>query len=138
MDRTIDKQIAAMLGYATLEAEDSAFGPALYLHDVTAQKDGTGHRIIGASWKWLIVGGVLGEYCVRLCPAWSTDIRAAWELIDHHPHYVYLVRSNENGRFGWKDKATWKCRFYAPQSFEVEADTAPLAICLAALKTVKK
>jgi hypothetical protein len=67
-------------------------------------------------------------------PEYSTDIAAAWALIERHPHYVYLVRSNDNGRFGFKDRMTWKCRFYAPQSFEVEADTAPFAICLAALK----
>jgi hypothetical protein len=135
-DRSLDKQVAAALGYETLEAEDSAFGPALYIHDVTATRDGTNHRVIGASWERLKVNGIVAEYCVRLCPAWSTNIAAAWELIEQHPHYVSLTRSNDNGRFGFKDRMTWKCRFYAPQSFEVEADTAPVAICLAALKAL--
>lgn len=68
---------------------------------------------------------------------YSTDIADAWQLIERHPHYVYVIRSNEDKYTGkWKEHMTWRCRFYAPEKFEIEADTAPLAICLAALKAL--
>lgn len=76
-------------------------------------------------------------YPVDAPAPYSTDITAAWQLIEKHPHYVSLTHSNDHGYTGrWNDHMTWRCRFYAPEKFEAEADTAPLAICLAALKAI--
>ena len=71
-------------------------------------------------------------------PYYSTDIGAAWQLIDRHPHYVLLVRSNETNSklVPWAEEMAWRCRFYAPEKFEACAATAPHAICLAALKAI--
>lgn len=70
-------------------------------------------------------------------PDYCNDIAAAWQVVEKHPHYISLIRSNDNGRFGFKETPTWKCRFYAPEKFEAEADTATRAICLAALEAIK-
>lgn len=60
-------------------------------------------------------------------PHYSTDIAAAWTLIERHPFYVYIARVH----------GFWQCNFYAPEAFKATADTAPLAICLAALKAAE-
>jgi hypothetical protein len=73
----------------------------------------------------------------EIYPEYSTDIAAAWEIVAKHPHYFQLVRSNETG---WRPSPwgamLWRCRFYAPEKFEARAETAPLAICRAALLAV--
>jgi hypothetical protein len=75
---------------------------------------------------------------VRGMPCPSTDIADAFELVDKHPYYFSLRRTNDyrNARWNLGDPIKWVCRFYAPEKFQVVADAAPHAICLAALKAV--
>jgi hypothetical protein len=81
-------------------------------------------------------GGTADEYTSNL-PNYSNDISAAWVVVRKHPHYFSLVRSNETG---WRPAPwgamLWLCRFYAPGKFEAKAETAPLAICRAALLAI--
>jgi hypothetical protein len=66
-------------------------------------------------------------------PHYSTDIAAAWQVIDRMEELVRMARI---GRV----IGGWECRFVQLEDttgyYDVleEADTAPLAICLAALK----
>lgn len=140
--RQLDALIARHIyGWDTAIYRD-VFGHTLYIVDRSAVKTGeySSHvRLIGGSWeRGYDAQDNLVEFFGRICPAYSTSIEAAMQIVEKHPHYFYLVRSNDNGRFGWKEQMTWKCRFYAPKSMEAEADTAPLAICLAALKAVEE
>lgn len=60
--------------YDTIFAEDSAFGPRLYLWDkyaVRTEYGASNCRLIGATWARLRVDGEVSEYFVRLCPRWS-------------------------------------------------------------------
>lgn len=58
-------------------------------------------------------------------PHYSTDISAAWELLDKTTSWL-IGKHFEGGYF---------CRLVLEDGvYEVEADTAPLAICLAFLK----
>src|SRR3990167_5822407 len=68
---------------------------------------------------------------------YSTDFASAWMVVEKHPHYFSLARSNDtDGRRSPFGDTTWRCRFYAPEKFQAEAATAPLAICRAALLAV--
>jgi len=67
-------------------------------------------------------------------PAFSTDIAAAWEVVEKlHQRFptIHLSLGAPNQR--------WYCSFFGTvddKGSALEADTAPLAICLAALKAV--
>lgn len=71
-------------------------------------------------------------------PSYSTDIAAAWEVVEHLP----LTWWPEVGRM--QDGSSWYCELClgSPDpagvgpAIRVVAATAPLAICLAALKAV--
>lgn len=66
----------------------------------------------------------------HFCPLYSTDIAAAWRVVEK------LIEPTIE-RHGSRWSVT--CLREAPQDtrwIEVDADTAPLAICLAALKAV--
>lgn len=86
---------------------------------------------------------------VEIVPRFSTDISAAWEVMEKikflqpdpkdyglKPGHLQLFTVQFNG-FGW-------CVGWAPigldgnQTVEAEAETLPLAICLAALKAKEK
>lgn len=72
-------------------------------------------------------------------PGWSpsTNIATAWEVVQKHPYYFALYRTNETDwRLALFGTVHWECRFYAPEKFDAKADTAPLAICRAALIVV--
>jgi hypothetical protein len=96
------------------------------------------------------IGGVL--YCppgspynhggVNVVPYYSTRIDAAWEVVEKHPAIVVQRATSRDG-----SKAGYMCSLplepndprRAGQritSVNAEADTAPLAICRAALKAV--
>src|SRR4051812_17548037 len=62
----------------------------------------------------------------------STDIAAAWEVVEHFANYKWLAQS-ASGRWG-TGPMMWECAFASPASFQVVAETAPLAICRAALR----
>ncbi len=75
----------------------------------------------------LVAEKVMGETCLFTAPAYSTDIAAAWQVVDKlHALSFYL----EVGSAGWM------ARFANISATEASAATAPLAICLAALKAV--
>lgn len=65
------------------------------------------------------------------CPPYSIDIAAAWEMIPHLPQ-LQLWYNGPNAA------EKWHCVVYPKdgRSKGAVADTAPLAICLAALKAV--
>jgi hypothetical protein len=84
------------------------------------------------------------RWIASVCPAYSTDIAAAWEVVEkvwatlpktgYGTFRALLHRRDPDGR--------WICEF-APNAHgdwrthaTAEADTAPLAICLAALRAV--
>lgn len=70
-------------------------------------------------------------------PHYSTDIAAAWQILARLRElgfkYISVV-SLSNGWQCWGDKAMTLNS--VPPDVSVNADTAPLAICLAALKAV--
>lgn len=68
-------------------------------------------------------------------PHYSTDTGAAWEVVEKFPHF-YLFRWIAGGPM----PGQWECRFSDTDDGTkiVWADTAPHAICLAALKAVGK
>lgn len=60
-------------------------------------------------------------------PPYSTSIEAAWEVVEK-------MRQRE---FGFSLNDAWIAWFLAaPNEYQADADTAPHAICLAALKAV--
>lgn len=63
-------------------------------------------------------------------PCYSTDITAAWLVVEKmHFHYTYLTLQVIAVRVGAKFDGT-----HFPEMDMIWADTAPLAICKAALK----
>jgi len=69
--RELDEQCARAMGYATLYAEDSAFGPSLYLHDPDAIREphGTSNaHLLGASWDRLRVDGKIDWFFCAAVP----------------------------------------------------------------------
>lgn len=77
-----------------------------------------------------------GRGCAPLTTAWrvpysrySTDIAAAWEVVEK-------VRGDRDVWLQWDSETSiWGCQFFSG-GHECFADTAPLAICRAALKAV--
>jgi len=72
------------------------------------------------------------------CPDYSTSISAAWEVVEklcQHDKFIQLTRGSWNQKTNsW---TTWIVEVDGPSSTErVEAPTAPLAICRAALKAI--
>lgn len=87
-----------------------------------------------------IAGGVV---CAQFAPRYSTDIAAAWTILEplergSPRRYAEVTRRGYHTREGVVDG--WSCQFRdidEPWNWAyVEAQTAPLAICLAALKAV--
>lgn len=82
--------------------------------------------------RWVEPGGAMAHVNP---PEFSTDIAAAWQVVEKlnadgwgHRHSVYSPAAE---RPGW----AWEFAIGA-KSFEGTAETAPLAICRAALLTV--
>lgn len=69
----------------------------------------------------------------RMVPQYSTDISAAWEVVEK------LRQSGYQGRIDWaRPELGYECAFWSSPILPNEmqfprAETAPLAICLAAL-----
>ena len=59
---------------------------------------------------------------------YSTNINVAWEIVDKIKQEDQYYFKLENG-----DLKDYECHF---SSYSAEADTAPMAICLAALKII--
>lgn len=99
-------------------------------------------RIDSISWSEPAPSGLGYQRLETDLPCYSTDIAAAWEVVPElrrrRIHFeitcagisdVYTVKL-----FHW---AAFKDTFYeGPHKFEAYSDTAPEAICLAALKSV--
>lgn len=93
----------------------------------------------GRMMHWKSRGELMGEP-----PCYSTDIAAAWRILDvlEHglpPRYSTVTRRSYNSPAKYVDGG-WSCEFRdisAPwEMVYVEAPTATLAICLAALRAV--
>jgi hypothetical protein len=75
------------------------------------------------------------EHCrpVGFCTSYSTDIAAAWEVVEK-------MRADGNEPDVWVDgDGDWRCSVFVgepPKEFSWYAPTAPLAICRAALLAV--
>lgn len=63
-------------------------------------------------------------------PYYSTDISAAWEVVEK------LAPKEDEFRITRYHLQEWSCVFEFFNQSAVSADTAPMAICLAALKAV--
>lgn len=63
-------------------------------------------------------------------PTYSTDIRAAWEIVEK------LCPQEDEFQLKRFNKKEWDCNFSYFMETSCQADTAPHAICLAALKAV--
>lgn len=67
-------------------------------------------------------------------PKFSTDIAAAWMVVEKM-HELGFRTDLESGWENLHEYFAWKCKFYKPHYLETHHhETAPLAICLAALK----
>ena len=65
------------------------------------------------------------------CPHYSTDIKAAWEIVDklgEHPGYYDLYLAGHSTQ--------WRARFEEQDTHTAKGETPAHAICLAALKAV--
>lgn len=106
--REMDKLIARLMGWTW--DEESARSPT----------DGRNWRKPSDPWWWL--------------PHYSTDVGDAWEVVEKFRLFVMPWGSAEDGAWVAADKRDANCRF---TSVLEHADTAPLAICRAALKLAK-
>lgn len=83
------------------------------------------------------LGTLHGREIPYVPPHYSTDIAAAWQVMEH-------ITAQKRDDFGWFDlrfvNDRWKATFITGAYYEardhIEAPTAPHAICLAALKAV--
>ena len=81
-----------------------------------------------------------GETEYDPCPAYSTDIRAAWEVVEKMAEGEGWQLSLNGPIGGWRAECTWwGCSIpligvRKNLHHKAEAATAPMAICLAALK----
>jgi hypothetical protein len=100
--------------------------------------------------RWSVPGAPPQFNMPTECPPYSTDIAAAWEVVEALEGKTILeldehgaFRSRENGGFQLQGpyirsqwRAGWLERDHEYYLAEEVAATAPLAICLAALKAV--
>lgn len=87
------------------------------------------NTILNDGWKYIDIGtGIL-----KNIPPYSTNIAAAWEVVEklRSERMMVSIVSDEDG--GWNVEM-WD--YNNRQSKEVFSETAPHAICLAALKAV--
>lgn len=95
-------------------------------------------------WQWFPDIRGTGQEILDIVPHYTTDISAAWQVVneiledddmDEDPFSLHRSYSNKAGApFNF-----WKCTIcLCGQSYSYQAQTAPLAICLAALNVLKK
>lgn len=84
------------------------------------------------------VFGKLPSFALDNFPHYSTDISAAWEVVeklrdpsDDEPDF--WVITDEGKKNGWTVSSYWAHHDGNIDNFHIRADTAPLAICRAAL-----
>ena len=101
-------------------------------------------KVMGQTIEWiggdpfltnLIYEGRGGSYSTN-APRYSTDIAAAWEVVeklgDMSVHHFYDPTLEE-----WFYHVAWRSPDGIEHHCSAEANTAPYAICLAALKAVR-
>lgn len=71
-------------------------------------------------------------YLSNPLPNYSTDITAAWEIINKLPYLVTLTTNNPY--HPTTPETEWFCSFQ--EEYEAEGESAAHAICLAALKAI--
>lgn len=136
------------------------FGDTLYIVDQTATRAGehsTIASLLGASWqRGYDAENNLVEFYGRICPAYSTDIAAAWQVVEWAAQRTEDDLTFDDLTFSWEGPIFKPSRRYLTAEgypldttcwfvtleagglrYVVCADTAPLAICLAALKAVE-
>jgi hypothetical protein len=78
---------------------------------------------------------------LKKIPDYSTDIAAAWKVVEHFGQVEYFIDMSNSRRNGWR------CAITGPEKVQgtrltnhhiAYAETAPLAICLAALEVMEK
>lgn len=96
------------------------------LNEVVARKLNGGSLKITAFVDDPIEGAPTNQVaCYGPIPAYSTDIKAAWDILGHTRKFFELARHDRH----------WKARFSdEADEYMSEADTAPRAICEAFLK----
>jgi hypothetical protein len=72
-------------------------------------------------------------------PAYCTDIAAAWEVVPHLPYFTLTTHGYLNMKDGlnitkWEVRSVDASDLNNIIGYQAEADTAPMAICLAFLK----
>lgn len=92
----------------------------------------------GTDWRmpWMITWNGDGPYCgdgANGLPRYVLDIQAAWEIIEKLKKDFYFVNID------WVAQKFWVCNLFMYQDKEkpsvgAQADTAPMAVCLAFLK----
>jgi len=82
-------------------------------------------------WYWKNPEGKYRDYT----PEWSENIIHAWMVVEKMRKYAKSP-VDHNGILIMLDDSGWYCEFPAPRWEEATCLTAPLAICLAALKAV--
>jgi len=117
--RELDALIAEKVkGYKLTNPQD---GPVMKYGSVTVQYLKT----------WMNSAGEL--FNNETLPEYSTDIAAAWKVVENiqlsFPGTVFEFKS-------YSPEQHAHAIFIGPKTSSAEADTAPLAICLAALKSV--
>jgi hypothetical protein len=77
-----------------------------------------------------------GYGCYSHCPSFSTNIADAWQVVEKLKELGFHVGIKTPPKA--KSTSYWVCveDFYAEKTFTSYGLTAPLAICLAALKAV--
>lgn len=89
-------------------------------------------------WMWDKLEGCLAQNC-QTCPNYSTDISVAWQVVEKFLPHFRLECNDLSDYVEPEDKKRWHCDIWVAGKAVccVSADTAPEAICLAALKAVK-
>lgn len=68
-------------------------------------------------------------------PSYSTDLGAAWTVVEKLIATGHIIELSNRRSGTWKI-GTWQFQTFGKLSVGADADTAPLAICRAALKAV--
>ena len=77
-----------------------------------------------------------GNGSLEILPRYSTDIAAAWEVVEKM-HVVHGFEGHNEFLLVCSDEdEAWYCEFPKPKWEDASANTPSLAICLAALKAV--
>ncbi len=92
-----------------------------------------------AGWCWVTEHGRTRGSATALMPTYSTNIAAAWQVVEKLKERFSSVLVETNPRQYYVDIVTDKgTPSYYRTVADAEADTAPLAICRAALKAVNQ